>query len=115
MAALMFVLRCWGPANYGIFVTATTGMVVLLIAMVRAGYRYRRRDRAGGALAVAHLGTHQPATGDGANAGCLSRVFHAIQESYTDLHASMEDALDRTRLACRRKCWPAGASPATWN
>src|SRR5450631_2683715 len=29
----MFSVRCWGPANYGIFVTAVTALVVTLISL----------------------------------------------------------------------------------
>ncbi|MBZ5594146.1 MAG: FUSC family protein [Acidobacteriia bacterium] len=33
IALLMFLMRCFGPANYGILVTAVTALVVLLLAM----------------------------------------------------------------------------------
>ena len=57
IAALMFVLRCWGPANYGIFATAVTGLVVLLIAMSGVAPREVIADRGlntaiGGLLAL---------------------------------------------------------------
>jgi uncharacterized membrane protein YccC len=32
LTALAFVLRCYGPANYGIFAVALTGLIVLLLA-----------------------------------------------------------------------------------
>src|SRR5260370_25565079 len=33
IALLAFLLRCFGPANYGILVTAVTAMVVLMLAV----------------------------------------------------------------------------------
>ena len=32
LTAVAFVLRCWGPANYGIFAVALTALIVLLLA-----------------------------------------------------------------------------------
>ncbi|HKE29603.1 MAG TPA: FUSC family protein [Bryobacteraceae bacterium] len=32
LTGMAFVLRCWGPANYGIFAVALTGLIVLLLA-----------------------------------------------------------------------------------
>ena len=58
ITALMFVVRCWGPANYRIFVAAVIGAIVLLIAMTgvspRAVIAARSLNTAiGGAIALA--------------------------------------------------------------
>lgn len=57
IAVLMFLVRCFGPANYGIFVTAITGLVVLLLAMTGVDPKEAIAARAvntaaGGAIAL---------------------------------------------------------------
>ena len=81
-----FLARAYGPANYGILVTAVTALVVLLIAitgvapatvmLARAlNTAAGRRHRAGGILGLAHLGAHAGARSHGRHAGRLSRLF----------------------------------------
>lgn len=113
IAALMFVLRCWGPANYGIFVTAVTGMIVLLIAMAGVSPKEAIAARGlntaiGGAIALAAYWLWptwertrvQDTMAQMADA--YREYFRAIRESYIQPEASFEDALDCARLAARR-------------
>jgi len=113
IVALMFVLRCWGPANYGIFVTAVTGMIVLLIAMAGVSPKEAIAARGlntaiGGAIALAAYWlwpTWERTRVQEAMAQMLDayrEYFHVIRESYIQPGASFEDALDRARLAARR-------------
>jgi len=113
IVALMFVLRCWGPANYGLFVTAVTGMIVLLIAMVGVSPKEVIAARGlntaiGGAIALAAYWlwpTWERTRVQDAMAQMLDAYrdyFHVIRESYIQPEASYEDALDRARLAARR-------------
>jgi len=111
--AMMFVLRCWGPANYGIFVTAVTGMIVQLIAMAGVSPKEVIASRGlntaiGGAIALAAYWlwpTWERTRVQDAMAQMLDayrEYFHAIRDSYIQPDASFEDALDRARLAARR-------------
>lgn len=112
IAALMFVLRCWGPANYGIFVTAVTGLIVFLIAMASVPPKEVIAARGlntvlGGAIALLAYWlwpTWERARVDEAMAQMLDayrEYFRMIRESY--FHPEpFEDALDRARLAARR-------------
>jgi len=113
IVVLMFVLRCWGPANYGIFVTAVTGMIVLLIAMAGVSPRETIAARGlntaiGGAIALAAYWlwpTWERTRVQDAMAQMLDayrEYFSAIRESYIQPDASFQDALDRARLAARR-------------
>jgi uncharacterized membrane protein YccC len=113
IVGMMFVLRCWGPANYGILVTAVTGLVVFLIAMAGVDPKPVMAARAvntfiGGGIALAaywlwptseRLGVRE------AMAGMLDsyrEYFRAIRDSYVNPDASFEEALDRARSAARR-------------
>ena len=113
IAALMFILRCWGPANYGIFVTAVTGMIVLLIAMAGVSPKEVIAARGfntaiGGAIALAAYWlwpTWERTRVQDAMAQLLDayrEYFRVIRESYIQPEGSFEDALDRARLAARR-------------
>ena len=113
IAALMFVLRCWGPANYGLLVTAVTGMIVLLVAMAGVSPKEAIAARGlntaiGGAIALAAFWlwpTRERTRVQDAMAQMLDayrEYFHAIRESYFRPVGSSEDALDRARLAARR-------------
>ncbi len=58
---MMFVLRCFGPANYGIFVTAVSGLIVLLLAITGVAPKEVIAERAlttavGGLLALVAYG-----------------------------------------------------------
>jgi uncharacterized membrane protein YccC len=112
IVALMYVLRCWGPANYGIFVAAVTGMIVLLLAMAGVSPREvivaRGLNTAlGGAIALAAYWlwpTWERTRVQDAMAQMLDayrEYFRVIRESYIQPEASFEDALDRARLAAR--------------
>lgn len=113
IVALMFVLRCWGPANYGIFVTAVTGMIVLLIAMVSTAPQEVMAARGlntaiGGAIALAAYWlwpTRERARVPDALAQMLDAYrayFHVIRDSYIQPAASLDEPLDRARLDARR-------------
>jgi uncharacterized membrane protein YccC len=113
IVALMFVLRCWGPANYGILVTAVTGMIVILIAMAGVSPKEVIAARGlntaiGGAIALAAYWlwpTWERARVQDEMAQMLEAYrayFRVIRESYILPDASFEDALDRARLAARR-------------
>ena len=113
IAALMFVLRCYGPANYGILVVAVTAMVVLLIAltgdMPRAVIAARGWNTvAGGAIALIAYWiwpTWERTRAPEAMAQMLDayrEYFRAVRESYLSLDRSFAHELDRTRLAGRR-------------
>jgi uncharacterized membrane protein YccC len=113
IAAMMFVLRCWGPANYGIFVTAVTGMVVLLIAMAGVSPKEVMAARAlntalGGAIALLAFWlwpTRESLRVNDELAQMLDayrEYFRVISESYIHPEAHFEDALDHARSAARR-------------
>ncbi|HVN05809.1 MAG TPA: FUSC family protein [Bryobacteraceae bacterium] len=113
IAALMFVLRCWGPANYGIFVTAVTGIIVLLIAMAGVSPRDAVIARgwntgAGGAIALLAYWlwpTRERVLIRVEMANMLDAYrdyFRAIRDSYTQPDVAFEAPLDRTRAAARR-------------
>lgn len=113
ITALMFVLRCWGPANYGIFVTAVTGMIVLLIAMVGVSPREVMAARAlntaiGGALALVAYWlwpTREQTTLPDTLALMLDSYrdyFRTVRDSYTHPGTVFANELDAARLAARR-------------
>lgn len=113
ITAMMFVLRCWGPANYGILVTAVTGMIVLLIAMAGVSPKEAIAARGlntaiGGAIALAAYWlwpTWERTRVQDEMAQMLDayrEYFRVIRESYIQPEESFEDALDRARLAARR-------------
>jgi uncharacterized membrane protein YccC len=113
IAALMFVLRCYGPANYGILVLAVTALVVLLIALTgdtpRAVIAARGLNTlAGGAIALVAYWlwpTWERTQAPEAMAQLLDayrQYFRAIRESYLALDKYFAQELDRTRLAARR-------------
>ena len=111
--ALMFVLRCWGPANYGILVVAVTGMVVLLLAMAGVSPKEVIVARGintaiGGVIALAAYWLwptwERPRLQDtmAQMLDAYREYFHLIREGYIQTGASFEYALDRARLAARR-------------
>jgi uncharacterized membrane protein YccC len=113
IAALMFVLRCWGPANYGILVIAVTAMIVLLIAMASVSPKEVIAARGlntaiGGAIALlayALWPTRERLRVQDEMALMLDAYrdyFRAIRESYVQPEAKFEEQLDRTRTAARR-------------
>ncbi len=113
IVALMYVLRCWGPANYGIFVTAVTGMIVLLIAMAGVSPKEVMAARGlntaiGGAIALMAYWlwpTRERTRVQDEMALMLDAYrdyFRTIRQSYIQPVTSFEEALDQTRLAARR-------------
>jgi uncharacterized membrane protein YccC len=116
IALLMFVLRCYGPANYSIAVTAVTAMVVTLISlagMTQGAFpadvmaaRAVNTVMGGGIalLAYAIWPTWERTQISETIAQMLDAYrdyFHAIRESYVRPDTSQAEELDRTRLAGR--------------
>lgn len=113
IAALMFILRCFGPANYGILVIAITALVVLLIAMTGVAPKAVMAARglntaAGGAVALLAYWlwpTWERTQTPEAIAEMLDayrEYFRAVRESYITPDKSFARELDRTRLSARR-------------
>ena len=86
IAVLMFLMRCFGPANYGILATAVTALVVLLIAMTGISPKEVIAARGlntvtGGVIALIAYWIWptwertRVARSDRENAGCVSRVL----------------------------------------
>ena len=113
---LMFIVRCYGPANYGIFVIAITALVVLLISLTGmshgaapAGVIAARgwNTAVGGAIALlayAIWPTWERTQFSETMAEMLDayrNYFRAIRESYLEPDGSFAQALDRARLAGR--------------
>ncbi len=110
LTAVAFVLRCWGPANYGIFAVALTALIVLLLAATGvspSGVIAARGVNTvlGGALGVLAYWlwpTWERSQVSDVLAGLLEayrEYFRAVCEGYL----TQPDArrLDRTRLAAR--------------
>ena len=108
----MFVLRCWGPANYGVVVTSVTALVVFLIAMTGVAPSEVIAARglntaAGGVIALAAYWLW-PTWERTQVPEFLARMldayrdhFRALRESYQNPDKPSASALDRTRLAAR--------------
>jgi uncharacterized membrane protein YccC len=108
-----FLLRCFGPANYGIFVMVLTALVVLLIAMtgVTPGVVIAARGLntvAGGVIALTAYAlwpTWERTRVPEELAGMFDayRVyFETVRDAYTQPNISQAEPLDRARLAARR-------------
>jgi uncharacterized membrane protein YccC len=113
---LMFIVRCYGPANYGIFVTAVTALVVLLISVAGmshgaapAGVIAARgwNTALGGVIALlayAIWPTWERTQFSETMADMLDayrNYFRVIRENYLQPDDSFVQALDRARLAGR--------------
>ena len=111
IAALMFVLRWIGGANYGIFAVAVTALVVYLIALNGTAPADAMRARAintavGGAIALLAYAVwptwerHQVSETMARMLDAFRAYFHEVQESY---RRNDRDArpLDRARVAGR--------------
>jgi uncharacterized membrane protein YccC len=112
IVALTFVMRCWGPANYGILATSVTGLIVVLIAMTGVAPKGVIMARGlntalGGAMALlaywlwptwerSHVPEELAQMLDAYRA-----YFRTIREGYIQHAADFEAALDRTRIAAR--------------
>jgi uncharacterized membrane protein YccC len=110
--AFMFVLRCLGPANYGIFAVAVTGLVVVLIAMTGAPPSSVMAARGwntalGGAIALAAYWlwpTWERKQVREALAKLLDAYrdyFHVIRQAYEHPDAAFARDLDQARHAAR--------------
>lgn len=121
IAVLMFLMRCYGAANYGILVIAVTWLVVLLIAltgdMPRAVIAARGvNTAAGGVIALVAYWiwpTWERTQTPEAMAQLLDayrRYFRAIRESYLSGELNLAQELDRARLGSRRARSNAEAS-----
>jgi len=135
IAVLMFLMRCFGPANYGILATAVTALVVLLIAMTGVSPKEVIAARglntvAGGVIALIAYWiwpTWERTRVAEAIAKMLDayrEYFRAIQELYVSQAEPAPRELDRVRLAGRlarsnleasidRLSAEPGTSPAT--
>lgn len=112
IAVLMFILRCFGPANYGILVAAITAMVVLLLALTGVAPNEVITARglntaAGGAITLLAYWlwpTWERTQISEVLAQMLDayrRYFRAIREGYLQPDSLETQELDRSRVAAR--------------
>lgn len=112
IAVFAFVIRCYGPANYGVLVTALTALVVLLFAvtgMTPAAVMMERgvNTAAGGAIALAAYWLW-PTWERSQIAETLARMldayrayFRAVRDAYLEPEQPVATQLDRARMAAR--------------
>ena len=112
IAVLMFLMRCFGPANYGILTTAVTALVVLLIAMTGVSPKEVIAARglnsvAGGVIALMAYWIW-PTWERTRVAEAIAKVldayrdyFRAIQELYVKQAKPVPRELDPVRLSGR--------------
>jgi uncharacterized membrane protein YccC len=109
LAVFVFLLRWIGPANYGVFVTAVSAFVVLLLALAGVSPKAAIAARAvntvfGGAIALAAYAIWP--TWERTQAGpvladlmdAYQRYFHAVFDAWIN---NAWGALDRTRMKAR--------------
>ncbi len=112
IAALMFAMRCWGPANYGIFVAAITALVVLLLAMIGVApndvVSARALNTVAGGLIALLAWWLWPTWERTQVADAMARMldayrdyFRGIREGYLRADAGFTRGLDRARTAAR--------------
>jgi uncharacterized membrane protein YccC len=112
MAVMAFVMRCFGPANYGILVAAVTAYVVLLFAMLGTPPKEVMVSRAintvaGGAIALVAYWIWptwertQVSESMAQMLDAFRSYFRTIRESYLRPDVSLASQLDRTRVAGR--------------
>lgn len=113
LGIFMFLLRCFGAANYGIFVTVLTGLVVLLFAVGGVHPKDVMAARmintlAGGAIALAAYWlwpTWERTQAPELMARMLDayrQYFRAIREAYLNPAVQYDDQLNGARLEARR-------------
>jgi len=113
IVVLMFIMRCFGPANYGILVIAVTALVVLLIALTGDAPSNVIAARGlntviGGAIALIAYWlwpTWERTQAPEAMAQMLDafrEYFRAIRESYLNPEQPLARQLDRARFTARR-------------
>jgi uncharacterized membrane protein YccC len=112
VGALAFALRCYGPANYGILVTAVTAMIVFLFALSGQppGEVIAERARStilGGAIALlvyAVWPTWERSQAHVTLARLLDAYrdyFRAVRVAFTQTDRDFHRELDRARVAAR--------------
>ncbi len=112
VAMFVFILRCFGPANYGIFVAAVSALVVSLVAITGVAPSQVIAARAlntcaGGALALVVYWIW-PTWERTQVADVMARMldayrayFRAVSQAYLQPGASFEFELNRTRQEAR--------------
>ncbi|MEP6602215.1 MAG: FUSC family protein, partial [Nitrospirota bacterium] len=112
VAMFVFILRCFGPANYGIFVAAVSALVVSLVAITGVAPSQVIAARAlntcaGGALALLVYWIW-PTWERTQVADVMARMldgyrayFRAVSQAYLQPEASFESELNRTRQDAR--------------
>ena len=112
IAIFVFILRCFGPANYGIFVAAVSALVVSLVAVTGVAPSQVIAARAlntcaGGALALL-LYWIWPTWERTQVAEVMARLldayrayFRAVSQAYLQPEATRESELNRTRQDAR--------------
>jgi uncharacterized membrane protein YccC len=112
IAVLAFVLRCFGPANYGILVTAVTAMVVFMFSVIGVPPAEVMAARAlntvvGGAIALVAYWVWptweqtQVSESIAQMLDAYRNYFRTLRESYLRTEVSYSSELDRTRAAGR--------------
>jgi uncharacterized membrane protein YccC len=112
IAVFAFVIRCYGPANYGVLVTALTALVVLMFAIVGSAPAVVMMARglntaAGGAIALAAYWlwpTWERAQISETLADMLDgyrAYFRAVRDAYLEPEKQFAAQLDRARKAAR--------------
>jgi len=112
IAVLMFVMRCFGDANYGILVAAVTALVVLLLAIAGVSPKEVMAARAlntaaGGLSALLAYWLWptwertQVAEATAQMLDAYRDYFRSIKESYVRGDAQVSPELDRSRAAAR--------------
>jgi uncharacterized membrane protein YccC len=112
LGAFAFVLRCFGPANYGLFVTALTAMVVLMFTVTGVSPAQVMLARginsiAGGLIALTAYAvwpTWERAQVSESVARMLeayAQYFRAVRDGYLQPEKSFREQLDEARLAAR--------------
>ena len=113
LGVFMFAMRCFGSANYGIFVTLLTGLVVLLFAVGGVHPKDVMAARmintvAGGAIALSAYWlwpTWERTQAPESMARMLDayrQYFRAIREAYLNPGVRYDDQLNGARLDARR-------------
>jgi uncharacterized membrane protein YccC len=121
VGAFTFMLRFIGPANYGVFSVAITGLIVFLLAAIGVSPREVVLERGmntaiGGVIALiayALWPTWERTQVSEALAEMLDACrayFHAVVERFTRSDAALQSELDETRRAWRRARPAAEAS-----
>ena len=112
IAALAFAMRCFGPANYGVFVTALTAMVVVLLTATGTAPKDLIAPRGvntllGGAIALLAYAVW-PTWERTQVSEMLARLldayrdyFRLVRDGYLQPDARFDHELDRARLAGR--------------